>query len=58
MGTEATSPQPDDAGRVEEWQRRFLEDLAVVRSANTVRAYAADIRRWIHFCDESASTHS
>jgi len=51
MGTEATERQPDDDGRVEEWQRRFLDDLAVVRSANTVRAYAADIRRWVTFCE-------
>src|SRR4051794_39877763 len=33
------------------WVRRFLDDLAVVRSANTVRAYAADLGRWIAFCE-------
>lgn len=51
MVTEATERQPSDDGRVEEWQRRFLDDLAVVRSANTVRAYGADIRRWVAFCE-------
>src|SRR5207248_2216617 len=34
----------------EQWVRRFLDDLAVVRSANTVRAYGADIARWVAFC--------
>src|SRR5262245_5294644 len=32
------------------WTHRFLEDLAVVRSANTVRAYAGDLARWLTFC--------
>src|SRR5262249_25334240 len=35
------------------WVRRFLDDLAIVRSANTVRAYAADRGRWIGLCDAS-----
>jgi len=30
--------------------RRFLRDLAVVRSANTVRAYRGDLAHWIAFC--------
>ena len=30
MGTEATERQPGDDGPSEEWQRRFLDDLAVV----------------------------
>jgi hypothetical protein len=30
--------------------QRFLGDLAVVRSANTVRAYAFDLKRWAWFC--------
>ena len=28
----------------------MLDDLTVVRSANTVRAHAADVHRWIAFC--------
>src|SRR5216683_78259 len=32
------------------WIQRFLDDLSVVRSANTVRAYAFDLRRWTCFC--------
>ncbi len=52
MDPETSLHQPGTAPSATEWQRRFLEDLAVVRSANTVRAYAADLRRWIHFCDE------
>jgi site-specific recombinase XerD len=43
-----------DVGAKEEqaayWVRRFLEDLAVVRSAHTVRAYAGDLARWLAFC--------
>lgn len=35
---------------VARWTRRFLDDLAVVRSANTVRAYRADVARWVAFC--------
>ena len=40
--------KPDD--KLTRWTQRFLDDLAVVRSANTVRAYTADVRRWIAFC--------
>src|SRR5947209_14579543 len=36
--------------------QRFLTDLSVVRSANTVRAYAADVQRWIAFC-QARGTH-
>jgi site-specific recombinase XerD len=32
------------------WAERFLADLAVVRSANTVRAYRQDLMRWLAFC--------
>lgn len=32
------------------WIERFLSDLAVVRSANTVRAYRQDLTRWLAFC--------
>ncbi len=32
------------------WVERFLRDLAVVRSANTVRAYRRDVAHWIAFC--------
>ena len=32
------------------WVEQFLRDLAVVRSANTVRAYQGDLARWIAFC--------
>lgn len=35
---------------VAKWVEKFLTDLAVVRSANTVRAYAADVERWLAFC--------
>lgn len=34
----------------EQWLRRFLEDLAVVRPANTVRAYRQDLERWLAYC--------
>lgn len=36
---------------VAQWVQHFLDDLTVVRSANTVRAYGADVRRWIAFCE-------
>lgn len=36
------------------WVQRFLNDLAVVRSANTVRAYAFDLQRWVRFCRQLA----
>jgi site-specific recombinase XerC len=29
---------------------RFVDDLRVIRSANTVRAYEADVQRWVVFC--------
>jgi len=32
------------------WVRRFIDDLGVIRSANTVRAYEADVQRWVVFC--------
>lgn len=32
------------------WFDRFIEDLSVVRPANTVRAYRQDIARWLAFC--------
>jgi site-specific recombinase XerD len=41
---------------VAQWVQRFLDDLTVVRSANTVRAYGADVRRWIAFC-AATGTH-
>jgi len=46
----ATTHEPD---REEApcWVQRFLDDLAVIRSANTVRAYRHDLTRWIDFCD-------
>jgi site-specific recombinase XerD len=34
----------------EQWLKRFLEDLAVVRPPNTVRAYRLDLERWLAFC--------
>lgn len=44
----------DEAGDgVARWARRFLDDLAVVRSANTVRAYSGDVARWVAFCAAS-----
>lgn len=36
--------------QAQQWLRRFLEDLAVVRPANTVRAYRLDLERWLAFC--------
>lgn len=45
MVSESTGPD-----QVARWTQRFLDDLAVVRSPHTVRAYAADVRRWIGFC--------
>lgn len=46
-------PDPEEARR---WAERFLDDLAVVRSANTVRAYRHDLTRWIDFCDVTVSS--
>jgi integrase/recombinase XerD len=48
MADEAAARGPSD--KVTYWISRFLEDLAVVRSANTVRAYAGDVARWVAFC--------
>ncbi len=36
------------------WVERFLNDLIVVRSTNTVRAYRHDLERWIDFCRATA----
>ena len=36
----------------EYWVQRFLDDLVVVRSPNTVRAYSFDLRRWARFCQQ------
>lgn len=49
-------PGTDDhaSPEVEPWVERFLADLAVVRSANTVRAYRHDLARWTAFCRTSA----
>lgn len=33
-----------------QWLDRFLQDLAVVRPVNTVRAYRLDLERWLAFC--------
>jgi site-specific recombinase XerD len=44
-------PAADDGRCTRSWVRRFLDDLAVVRSAHTVRAYAADLERWLGYCD-------
>src|SRR6266851_366893 len=38
---------------IEDWLQGFVDDLAVVRSAATVRAYAADVKRWISFCQHA-----
>lgn len=32
------------------WVERFLDDLGVIPSANTVRAYRQDLVRWVAFC--------
>ena len=34
----------------QKWLERFLQDLAVVRPVNTVRAYRLDLERWLAFC--------
>src|SRR5882762_3216102 len=34
------------------WVQRFLDDIAVVRSANTLRAYAFDLHEWARFCQK------
>lgn len=52
MVTDTAGPDTE----VARWLERFRADLAAVRSANTVRAYAADIRRWIAFC-QAIDTH-
>ncbi len=43
-----------DAVEAAVWMHRFLADLAVVRSANTVRAYQHDLSRWADFCRVAA----
>ena len=52
-GSELSQVELDGAD-IDLWQRRFLEDLAVVRSANTMKAYAADLERWVAFCQAVA----
>jgi integrase/recombinase XerC len=42
----------DGAPVIEDWVRSFVEDLGVVRSAATVRAYVSDVRRWVSFCQD------
>jgi site-specific recombinase XerC len=48
--TEAALSEP--AHWTSYWIQRFLDDMAVVRSANTVRAYAFDLRQWARFCKQ------
>jgi site-specific recombinase XerD len=38
------------SGDARHWVDRYLADLAVVCSANTVRAYRQDLGRWVAFC--------
>lgn len=45
----ATENEPGQE-EAQRWVQRFLDDLAVVRSVNTVRAYRHDLARWIGFC--------
>lgn len=52
MVTDTGQPGAD----VAQWVERFLDDLSVVRSANTVRGYRADVQRWIGFC-QAMSVH-
>lgn len=37
------------------WLQRFLSDLEVVRSHNTVRAYRQDLCRWMDFCEKQGT---
>ncbi len=46
----AGRPVGEDDRDAAGWVRRFLADLAVVRSSNTVRAYRQDLTRWLDFC--------
>ena len=46
----ATPGLPDEADDAQRWLDRYLADLAVTRSANTVRAYRQDLDRWLAFC--------
>jgi hypothetical protein len=46
----AAEPRMEQDDGVDDWLDRFVGDLAVIRSANTVRAYAADVQRWVTFC--------
>ncbi len=46
----AGRPVGEDARAAAGWVQRFLEDLAVVRSSNTVWAYRQDLMRWLDFC--------
>lgn len=36
------------------WFDRFINDLSVVRPANTVRAYRQDLARWLAFCEAAS----
>ena len=46
----ATPGLPDEADDAQRWLDRYLTDLAVVRSTNTLRAYRQDLARWLAFC--------
>lgn len=39
--------------QAKQWLDRFLQDLAIVRPVNTVRAYRQDLERWLAFCASS-----
>jgi site-specific recombinase XerD len=43
------TPTDQTEATLQSWVQHFLDDLVVVRSANT-RAYAGDLGRWIAFC--------
>lgn len=40
-------------GAASDWLEHYVTDLAVTRPYNTVRAYRADLVRWLKFCEES-----
>ena len=50
MDSSHEASERSDIERVAESLRMFLGDLAILRSANTVRAYAFDLDRWVDFC--------
>jgi integrase/recombinase XerD len=53
VDTPSAAAGSEQGQEAQAWIDRFLDDLAVVRGANTVRAYRHDLARWIAFCSSA-----